>query len=185
MANRYLPIGGITDGTSNTIMLGEMVAGGAPDDIKGGGARMQSVQLWRASDCLARVNQVTRKLNAPFRADFRPQGGRAWDGRPYFCALTTIIPPNGPSCQWSDVDGNENMSTASSFHTGGANVAMADGSVQFISQSIDSGDASAVDANVDNAQGWTAGVNRSGQSPWGVWGSLGSKNGGEVASVSQ
>jgi prepilin-type N-terminal cleavage/methylation domain-containing protein/prepilin-type processing-associated H-X9-DG protein len=183
MANRYLRIGGIPDGLSNTIMFGEMVAGGAPRDIRGGVALMGSQQLWRASDCLARVDPVTRQLSGNVRADFRPQGGRAWDGRPYFCALTTIIAPNGPTCQWSGVDGNENFSTASSFHTGGVNVSLCDGSVQFISQSIDVGNQNFTDANVDNAQGSTVGVNLPGPSPWGVWGALGSKGGGDQAAV--
>ncbi len=47
--------------------------------------------------------------------------------------------PNGPSCHWGGVDGNEHMGALSSNHTGGGQVAMADGSVHFINQSIDVG----------------------------------------------
>ncbi len=43
---------------------------------------------------------------------------------------------------------------------------MLDGSVHFISETIDSGDL-------------TQGLVQSGKSPYGVWGALGSRNGGE------
>ncbi len=59
------------------------------------------------------------------------------------------------------------MYTAASQHTGGVNAAMADGSVRFISDSIDAGN-----------QGLPQVL--SGPSPYGVWGALGSRDGGEV-----
>jgi len=164
---RYVGLEMVTDGTSNTIMLGEMVAGGYPDDIKGGVAL--NMTAWNPAACLARVDPATKKLIPPVRADFRPVGGRAWDGRPYFTGFATLVAPNGPSCHWGGVDGNEHMGTASSFHPGGVNVAMADGAVKFISETIDVGN-QAVD-DVD-----TPGNRRS---PWGVWGALGSAYGGE------
>ncbi|MEQ1830566.1 MAG: DUF1559 domain-containing protein, partial [Pirellula sp.] len=146
--DRWLGLGAVNDGLSNTIVIGEAVAGGAADDIKGGVAL--NMQAWNPAACLARINPTTRRLTAPVRADFRPTGGRAWDARPYFCGFATIVAPNGPSCHWGGVDGNEHMGTLSSNHTGGGNVGMGDGSVQFISQSIDTGN-QAID-DIDNAQ---------------------------------
>ncbi len=168
---RWIGFGAIPDGTSNTVLFGEAVAGGAPDDIRGGVAL--NMQAWNPAACLARVNTATRRLTAPVRADFRPTGGRAWDGRPYFCGFTTIMAPNGPSCHWGGVDGNEHMGALSSNHTGGGQVAMADGSVHFINQSIDVGNQSIDD--IDNPG--------SRPSPYGVWGALGSRAGSESVSL--
>jgi prepilin-type N-terminal cleavage/methylation domain-containing protein len=131
---RYVTFGDVNDGASNTILLGEMVAGGGPDDILGGVAL--HMQTWAPADCVARINPTTGRLTAPVREDFRPVGGRAWDGRPYFTGFATMVRPNGPSCQWGDVDGNEHMGAASSRHTGGVQVALGDGSVRFISENI-------------------------------------------------
>lgn len=170
--NRYLGLGAVPDGLSNTVIYGEAIMGGAADDIKGGVAL--NMQAWNPAACLARVNPTTRRLTAPVRADFRPTGGRAWDGRPYFAGFATIIAPNGPSCHWGGVDGNEHMGTLSSNHTGGGNVAMGDGSVQFISQGIDSGNQAIDDIDTPGSR----------QSPYGVWGALGSRNGGETAAIS-
>lgn len=171
--NRWLKMGSITDGTSNTIALSERVSGGARDDILGGVAL--DVRAWNPAACIARINPTNpRKLAGRTRADFRPTGGRAWDGRPYFIGFATMVAPNGPSCHWGGVDGNEDMSPPSSYHTGGVQVGMGDGSVQFISDNIDTGNQLA-----DSL------ANPSGPSDYGVWGSLGSKDGGEVASIQQ
>jgi len=59
------------------------------------------------------------------------------------------------------------MVAASSYHTGGVNVTIGDGSVQFISDTINSG--TLTDTTTPT----------SGPSPFGVWGAMGSINGGE------
>ena len=79
--------------------------------------------------------------------------------------VTTILPPNSPSCgetvpEWFGV------MSASSLHAGGVNVLMADGAVRFISDNIDTGDLTQPPVTI-------------GESPYGVWGALGSKSGGE------
>jgi Protein of unknown function (DUF1559) len=123
-----------------------------------------------------RINPTNRRqITNPVRADFRPTGGRALDGRPYFVGFATLIAPNGPTCHWSDPDGNEMMATLSSFHPGGGQVSMADASVRFISQTINTGNLTIPDFDGTNE-------NRSGPSPYGVWGAMGSKDGGEAYS---
>jgi prepilin-type N-terminal cleavage/methylation domain-containing protein len=173
MCDRFSPMAAITDGTSNTILLGETVGSGPGNTVMGGIAldfRDSSVAA-----CLARVNPTNPKLlTGNTRVDFRPMTGRAWDGRPYFVGFATMVAPNGPSCTWSNPDGNESMQTMQSFHTGGGQVARADGSVTFISQSIDNGNINYVDV-FDRDIGIP--------SPWGVWGALGSMNGGDTATL--
>jgi prepilin-type N-terminal cleavage/methylation domain-containing protein/prepilin-type processing-associated H-X9-DG protein len=169
---RWLPLAGITDGTSNTILLGEAWMGTkGPRDLEGGVATNQ--HPWNPASCQARYDPVTKQLTGDVRANFRPPGGRLWDGRPYFVGFCTMVPPNGPSCHWGGVDGNEHMGTAGSNHPGGANVAMSDGSIHFVTETIDAGNQSANDVATPGGR----------PSPWGVWGALGSRAGGESASL--
>lgn len=168
--DRKINFAGITDGLSNTVMVGEIAGSGGPTDLRGGVAL--NMQSWNPQACSARYDVTTKRLTGDVRADYRPHTGRAWDGRPYFVGFATMVGPNGPSCHWGGVDGNEHMGTLSSWHPGGGNVCMADGSVQFISQNINTGNQAA------DSQ-----ATPSGQSDYGVWGALGSRNGGEAASL--
>ncbi len=178
MKGRYLPISGLSDGTSNTVMLAEVAAGGGPRDILGGVA--QNLRSYSPAACLARVTTVggTRQLIGPWRAVFRPVTGRAFDGRPYFISVTTMSAPNGPHCNFGRGDWDSSLVPASSFHTGGATCVMGDGSVHFISQSIDVGNQAVEQQNAANPV-------YSGPSMYGVWGALGSRSGGETASIPQ
>ena len=95
-----------------------------------------------------------------------------WVGNPATTLFTTITPPNGASCV-SLTDWGASMPAAvapTSYHTGGVNTCFGDGSVRFISDMIDYGASSA--RCVD-----------SGPSQFGVWGALGSHNGGESTSL--
>ena len=64
------------------------------------------------------------------------------------------------------------MNSANSYHSGGVNVGMGDGSVRFITDSINWATGTMDD---------TVACVTSGRSPFGVWGALGSINGGESA----
>ena len=176
MLNRYMTISGISDGMSNTVMLAEVAAGGGPRDILGGVA--QNLNSYSPAACLARVATVNgrRQLTGAVRAIFRPVTGRAWDGRPYFISVTTMSPPNSPHCNFGGGDWDSSLVPASSYHTGGAQTAMGDGSVHFISDSIDCGN------QVVQQQTLAAPV-YSGPSLYGVWGALGSRSGGEAGAA--
>ncbi|WP_153555412.1 DUF1559 domain-containing protein [Roseimaritima sediminicola] len=166
--DRWRAFADITDGLSNTVMIGEAVGSGGSRDLLGGVAL--NMRAWNPAACEARVDPATRKLTGDVRASFRPHTGRAWDGRPYFVGFATMVAPNGPTCHWGGVDGNEHMGTLTSRHPGGAQVVNADGSVEFITETIDAGD-QAVDDVADPAGR---------PSPWGLWGARGSRNAGEV-----
>ncbi len=64
---------------------------------------------------------------------------------------------------------------ASSRHQGGAHVLMGDGAVKFITDSIEAGNQRAKVIMHDNQPG--------GKSPYGLWGSLGSRKGKETITV--
>jgi prepilin-type N-terminal cleavage/methylation domain-containing protein len=178
--NRWINLGSITDGTSNTAMFGEVAGGGLRDDVKGGVAL--NVQAWNPAACLARVDPNNQKklIAVPItnvREEFRPTSGRAWDGRPYFVGFATLVRPNGPSCHWGGVDGNEHMGTLASYHPGGGQIALGDASVRFIAETINVGNQAA-----DDFTGPTT-VNYTGPSRYGVWGAIGSRNGGENVAI--
>lgn len=90
-----------------------------------------------------------------------------WQGRN--AEISTIMLPNGPSCSLYADDWNGVMWAATSYHPGGVNTLFMDGSLKFVADQIDTGDLS---------QPWRS----SGPSPYGIWGSLGSRSGGEVVS---
>jgi prepilin-type processing-associated H-X9-DG protein len=108
-------------------------------------------------------------------------GRAAWIGHPTIVMFSTILPPNSPSC--SNVNGawvssGSNIVSASSFHNGGANTAFADGSVHFIAETIDSQTPGLSPSALNQ---YTRDIE--GQSPFGVWGALGSANGGDLGSL--
>ncbi|MCF0233890.1 MAG: DUF1559 domain-containing protein [Thermoguttaceae bacterium] len=77
-----------------------------------------------------------------------------------------VLPPNSPMCTaFLSVF----LLPPTSYHSGGVNAAMADGSVRFISDTIDCGDT-------------TAFRPASGKSPYGVFGAMGTPSGGETIS---
>jgi prepilin-type N-terminal cleavage/methylation domain-containing protein/prepilin-type processing-associated H-X9-DG protein len=91
------------------------------------------------------------------------------DGGTPFVWFNTILPPNSPSCLASNDDGAPILAPPTSNHSNGCQVAFADGSVSFITNSINWGNPNALCV-------------RAGASPFGVWGALGSRDGDEAVS---
>jgi prepilin-type processing-associated H-X9-DG protein len=107
-------------------------------------------------------------------------GSRWQDGRGGFVAMTTILPPNAPSCT-SDASNfaAPGIYTPSSQHPGGVVVLFCDNSVRLISDQVDSGDSTFVlphNANIGTPLSFS--VNK--KNPYGVWGALGTRRGREV-----
>jgi prepilin-type processing-associated H-X9-DG protein len=158
------------DGSSNTIGMSEAIR---PSSRIGWGMVAQQFNMPSPAACIAVYNASLQQFTvATFTADTSP-GFRWGDGRGYFAGFTTSIPPNGPSCfdgsggsaHWVDT-----WKAASSRHAGGVHCLMLDGAVRFISQNI----------NCGNLASPPPSESSSNPSPYGVWGALGSRIGGEV-----
>lgn len=172
-------IGAISDGLSNTIALSEKLKGnvganpantpGPQMSYKVGIVVGQSGLAANPGQCLA-----LKGPNGSFASGVgKARHGTAWqDGQYERVGFSTILPPNGPSCA-EGTNGNADSSISivapSSEHQGGVNALLADGSVRFISENINTGNLAAPSVT-------------SGPSPYGVWGALGTRDGREAVS---
>ena len=167
----------ITDGTSKTIMLGEVRIGDNSGDSRAGGwglaASMRKVDAVPA-DCEALVgNDGKYGATVPNPAAKQNPGTRWADGEEGYTQFYTLAAPNKPRC----ASGTENwqINTASSYHPGGAVLTMVDGSVWFCSDSIHDGNSQVAQTKSTNPQdGWAGNKGYSGPSQRGLIGSLGS-----------
>jgi len=164
-----------TDGLSKTILLSERLRG--PDDsswttntldIRQGIAQLATIST-NPEACLG----VSDGRNYVAGTQVKQKWGNKWtDGQAERVGFHTILPPNSPSCGGTDVNADNTTAVLppTSGHPGGVNVAFADGAVAFIADSIDTGNLKVVVSNTST-----------GPSPYGVWGALGTKSGGENA----
>ncbi|SMP74207.1 prepilin-type processing-associated H-X9-DG domain-containing protein [Neorhodopirellula lusitana] len=90
-------------------------------------------------------------------------------GRISFTGMNTILPPNCEICIVGDFSG-AGVCPLGSRHPGGCHVLMGDGAVKFITDSIEAGKSNS--AQVSNASGGLAAGRKS---PFGLWGSLGTR----------
>ncbi len=174
---RFVRIAEMTDGTSNTIIIGEKANAVDARNVKGLAAANVPGLNTNPSVCLARASGGfylptlrARSAGGVDIQDLRTHGSLWHTGLGPFIGFQTVLAPNSPSCMvenWGDTWG---LSSASSYHTGGVQVCFGDGSVRFISQTIDTGNLTLPEVT-------------SGPSPYGVWGALGSRSGGEVAAA--
>ena len=128
----------ITDGTSNTAAIAE------------GCNTAQSGPNNKLADCFEANPAATSTTLAGARAQLlaldwqaATLAGGSWRGRGYTWdegstwrgLYNHLLPPNNPC--WRSQDYGYMVAPATSRHTGGVNICMADGSVRFVSDSVD------------------------------------------------
>jgi prepilin-type processing-associated H-X9-DG protein len=174
-------ISAISDGTSNTIAISETATPKDTSDnaIRGGIAKNATANVHDNPKkyCLDTRDPANQNY---FESDVSPyslRGVRIDMGYLAYSGFSTILPPNSPSCAVGNSiniatgDGYGLMS-ASSYHSGGVNTSFLDGSVHFVQDGIDCNNLSTKPLPT-------------GPSPFGVWGAVGSINGGESKSLNQ
>ena len=157
----------IRDGSSNTLMLSERVFSGNARMVRQGQAVVTGIVTIPATCFTALDPNDSRR----YVGTVRGWTGRWEHGSVSHIGFNTILPPNGPSCV--DPGSNDNSTHGiyppTSEHPGGVAAALGDGSIRFISETIFAGDP--VNPPVTN-----------GASRYGVWGAIGTLDGGEVVS---
>jgi prepilin-type N-terminal cleavage/methylation domain-containing protein/prepilin-type processing-associated H-X9-DG protein len=184
----------VTDGTSNTILIsetaifpyGSAITSKLPKYGAAGSFGMNSFP----SVCKARAGHPI--LNG---TDFAQNGsgndittgfGRRWgEGAITHTLFSALLPPNTHFCTSGTSTNNAaitgySLISASSYHPGGVNVTLADGSTRFVSETIETKN---LDKWVDGSTGSSLVVEYTGPSAYGIWGSMGTRGGGESVSL--
>lgn len=182
-SRRWQTFAGVSDGLSNTVFISERTVPESKYAISSIISGLGLAVISNPRTCLD-YKGSGRTLNQT-KVDAVSTVAWPYSGRRYNCYYTmytlfyTVLPPNSPSCEETTYLGPGPIS-ANSNHTGGVNAAMGDGSVHFISDTIDCGDMTAFSQGNGPSPN---NVSRSGESPYRVWGALGSINGGESVSL--
>lgn len=195
VASRSTRFRDILDGLSNTIAAGEICTDLGDRDARTWPAAAASSIMAGSGNPLGPENALACQLMLdPERPQFWASGapyvnspaitgpdsemarGFKWAyGRPLFTGMNTILPPNSEICMQGNRH-NEGILPPSSRHPGGCHVLLADGSVTFITNSIEAGDPSAPPVRWDS---WA--INPAGSpSPFGLWGAMGTRASSEL-----
>jgi len=180
---KYHTMATITDGTAHTMLISEVKSG-----LRGSrkvGEVVATGWSWQnggpPAPCLAR-ELPDGTLSGAVEPNAGWNTGWRWaDSHSVYSQWHPVLPPNRPSC--GNRAENYALITASSFHPGGVNVAFCDGTVHFITDSIDAGDPNAAERNSPLLANPSRPQDYAGPSLRGVWGSLGSSFGGEAVNI--
>ncbi|HBT78424.1 MAG TPA: hypothetical protein DEB39_16200 [Planctomycetaceae bacterium] len=182
----------VTDGLSNTIFMSERCSspGTGLEDyplIQGGIANVNP----GAGTNYPQVCLNTRAAGGTYKSTVTAVNGSGTFFGHYneiYTAFHVILPPNAPSCsvttgtngsypELGNVGRSYNYLPPTSFHPGGVIVGLGDGSIRFISETIFTGNLGRFPKYYSSATSQDI----SGETYNGVWGAMGSMNGGEAA----
>jgi len=167
-------INAITDGTSNTLAVSETAT---LDTLGGkmviGGIRVQPSTETAMISAGGSVTCMTSRSGTELTGTMATAVGRggSWMfGCASWTGFHTVNPPNTPSCVRSNSYVDWGLFPPSSYHPGGVNTVFFDGSYRFIKDTIECGTS-------------TSAMQLSGPSQFGIFGALGTPDGGETESL--
>jgi prepilin-type N-terminal cleavage/methylation domain-containing protein/prepilin-type processing-associated H-X9-DG protein len=187
--NKWKSFAACTDGTSNTIAVSETAAAAGPNLIKAKVALVLGVSNLTTNprNCFNYLDANDKKA-----IDASQVPNDAWSNGPNECSshrgrdayyaslgysyFNTVLEPNSPNCSSASRDA-WGVFSATSNHSGGVNVGLLDGSVRFVSDTVNS-ITSPLPTGITVPQQVT-----SGKSLFGVWGAMGSVDGGESVTL--
>ncbi|MGB7329482.1 MAG: DUF1559 domain-containing protein [Rubripirellula sp.] len=180
----------ILDGLSNTIAMGE-IATDLGDGAVSTSAPNDGSTLGGNNAAIATVRDNPGACDAfpdPLRPQFWLNGGANQDHARGFkwadanqmqSGCFTILPPNSLYCGRHNAKDLSFPAPMSSRHQGGAHVLMGDGAVKFITDSIEAGSRNAGGIWISGTGAQSPGS----QSPYGLWGALGTRASKESESL--
>ncbi|TWU59244.1 hypothetical protein Poly51_20300 [Rubripirellula tenax] len=175
----------VLDGLSNTVMAGEIVTDLGDSDVRTRPVGRSAAPRPLNNPDLCDVGrdperpqfwQTPLPAGLAFTANAENGRGYKWAyGRPIFTGMYTIGPPNSEICLHTQNSPNQMGNLpAGSRHQGGCHVLMGDGAVKFVTDSIEAGNQTSPTPRLGGPVGAGA------QSPYGLWGALGSRASMEV-----
>lgn len=174
----------VIDGQSHTFLLGEMATGLGDSDTRTRPAPGPGAKVLRDNPSWARQTELislerpqfweSPAMGAKLAALDKRRGFRWADGMPLFTGFNTILPPNREITMRADQEACWGILPPSSRHQSGVNMAMADGSIHFFTDSIEAGDPHAPTVYAGSVHP------RGSESPYGLWGALGTRASAEL-----
>ncbi|MDR3199572.1 MAG: DUF1559 domain-containing protein [Planctomycetaceae bacterium] len=167
---QYKGLESAADGTSNTIAMSERKI-----SPLGGAERVNSGYIGKGvTNCDTNPQECYNKRSLVNHSSgiWGYTGQRAWDGITTWNSFNTILPPNAPNCRaiTTGDDGEAAYISASSEHAIGVQCLLLDGSVRFVTETIDCGNLTLAPPTGESG----------GASDYGVWGAMGTVNGDEI-----
>jgi prepilin-type processing-associated H-X9-DG protein len=178
----YKSFAAITDGLSNTIAFSERVGLESKRqqysyrNPKKGAVMVGS---WSSvTSAATRLHCINASKNTSATAAGNSPGLQWTNGGTGLNGLSTVMAPNMATCSGELWGSGLTLNTPSSNHTGGVNCCFGDGSVHFISETINSLTAG---SGISDSSNIVRNAESGDISKWGVWGALGSACGQESA----
>ena len=184
----------ITDGLSQTVLLGEIATDLGDRDIRthastnnGGTLAVANNPKRCADDDAPQINPLRPRFWDPnyviAGAPVTRRGYRWAIFHQLQTQFNTILPPNAEVCLAGHTD-TRGIVPPSSRHPGGCHALMVDGAVKFITDSIEAGDSRAPCVYCLALDAGANSVTPPGSaSPYGLWGAMGTRASGEVIDV--
>ena len=171
-SGKFRRLNEISDGLSNTIAMSEVRVDAKMFEWMADADLLTPCRYSERNRCVTSI----ALSSPPAQPAFFGRGRRWVDGAPIYSAFNTILPPGEVSANHrNDSDLAYGNFSAGSWHASGVNCSFGDSSVRFISAFIDCGNLT------KPAPSGNDGVD----SPYGVWGRIGTRSAGEVVDLSQ